>query len=211
MKKRSTMSLRGAFLALMAFLLALVHTGQAQSRFSASVTAAPSLSRVTYRNNDSKPFTQQGFQAGTVLHYHISEQWSVSSGLWLEWTRTPTRPWVVGSGLQSSTGHNFRFPLLLHYQVTARRLAPYLSGGLVLYKEKYEIFKVTYPPDPSAELGFNVNQALRPHLLLGAGLKYRLNEHLSLITQPVFTYGADNFVGTRTFQYSLQTQLACRF
>ncbi len=218
MKINSVILRKGVAWALAALLLAVMHSGHAQSRFSASLTVAPSLTRVVHQDEADlitrNPYKQLGYQLGTQLYYHFSDQWSVSSGLWLEWNQIPSKYYdaVPGSlAFERSFHHNFQIPILLNYQTTTKRLAPYFSAGLVLHKAKYSYIVIRTTTGEETEHGSNFYSPILPRLLLGAGIKYRLNEHLSLITQPVIMYEVEKERGKRVFQYSLQTQLVCRF
>lgn len=188
-----------------ALFVAKSHTMLAQSRFSMSVDAAPVYEALRYTSPaEVAPVNLWGFRAGTSLHYRLAPRWSVSSGLWMEWNGARN----AGIGSHSDlTSHYFKVPLLAHYRLTDKRLAPYFSAGLVWDEFKYSVYSNSKPRESITV--FNV--ATKPQLkyLLGAGGKYQLNEHLAGIVQPTFIYGARS--GGRSYQLSLQTQLLFQF
>ncbi|MPR37022.1 hypothetical protein GBK04_27725 [Cytophagaceae bacterium SJW1-29] len=145
-----------------------------------------------------------GFRAGTSLHAQLAPRWSVSSGLWLEWKSAGN---VDYGSLTKLTHDTVKVPLLVHYQRTDKRLTPYFSAGLLLEKLMY--FQHSNPK-PSENIVL-IDLAIEPQLkyLVGAGARYRFNEHLAGIIQPTFVFGAR--ASEQTYQLSLQTQLVCRF
>ncbi|WP_207507302.1 outer membrane beta-barrel protein [Telluribacter humicola] len=196
----------GVICALMCWLAIGLPTARAQSKLSMSALLAPSYIKTSSYNDQGGRYRSHhtSLPLGAMLHYHFSDRWSASSGLLLEWTDDSRK-----ESNFISQSHYFSIPILLNYQTNQKRLSPYFSAGTQLHNWKYWNYGV-----PGEEVGVNFGsrvQSVRIRLFLGAGLKYQLNEHLSLIIQPVFTYEAKNWIGARTFQYSLQTQLVCRF
>lgn len=178
------------------------HCQPAQSKLSMSALLAPSYIRTSSSNDQGGRYRthQSSLPLGAMLHYHFSDRWSASSGLGLEWRYWSDKDYYNFGGQR----HYFYIPLLFNYQVNKKRLSPYFSAGAQLYKWKYLNYGV-----PGNEVGLTIGMPVRVHYLAGAGVKYRFNEYLSLTTQPIFIYGSED--GKRTYQYSLQTQLVCRF
>jgi hypothetical protein len=180
---------------------------KAQSKLSMSALVAPGYVR-TASSNDQGGRNSAHYRSlplGAMLNYHFSNQWSGSSGLLLEWQDKLSK-----ESNFISQSHYFSIPILFNFQSAQKRLSPYFSVGTQLQSWKYWNYGVSGEDEVGVNFGSRV-QYVRVRLLLGAGLKYQLNEHLSLITQPVFIYGTEKERSTRTFQYSLQTQLVCRF
>jgi len=76
-----------------------------------------------------------------------------------------------------------------------------------LDKYIYSIYSNYKQTETITLMNFEVAPQLK--YLLGAGGKYRFNEHLAAIVQPTFIYGARS--GQRNYQMSLQTQLLFQF
>ncbi|MVM35303.1 outer membrane beta-barrel protein [Spirosoma sp. HMF4905] len=200
-----------------------------QSKFSFSISAAPGY---TYSNTNATillpdnsitipvdvEYQQKGvgYSVGILARYELSTHFSVSTGIWLnhnhynqptistnpDLTLNPTGVQVVG---ESSTTRNYQIPVLVNYQSSTKRLSPYFSAGTYInfpYTKIYAEGTGTLP-----------NQKIRIYPTLGAGIKYQLSNHLSLITQPTFTYliPIRTYNSYQYYQLSLQTQLLYKF
>ncbi|WP_373511390.1 acyloxyacyl hydrolase [Persicitalea sp.] len=195
-----------AGIGLLLVFLVLAGLASAQSRFALSANASPIL-KLNWNHYGIKPRTlsvSTGIGAGANLHYYFSPHWSASSGLWLEWTRHRDR-----ERLTSNTSHHFNVPLLVNFQTKEKRLAPYFTTGLVLSKFRYGIWVTERSGSDNVTI-FDVAERTQLNLLLAAGVKYKLNDHLSLAIQPTFISNSLRELNTG-LQLNFQTQLICRF
>lgn len=188
------------------FFVTMSYNTRGQSRFSMSVDTAPVYERFGYSASvtEGVPFNTWGARLGTSLHVRLAPRWSLSSGLWLEWKGNKRS--TIGNYRDFSI-HSFKVPLLVHYTLSDKRLSPYFSAGLVWDKFKYSVYSNSKPQESITI--FNVVAKPQIKYLLGAGVKYRINEYLAGTLQPTFEYGARS--GTRSYQVSLQTQLVFQF
>lgn len=191
------------------FILMVVprYTTLAQSRLSMSVDAAPVYERFGYSSGSTEgvPFSTWGARLGTSLHFRLAPRWSVSSGLGLEWKGHKRA--TFGNYYTHYTIHSFKVPLLVHYTLSDKRLSPYFSTGLVWDRIQYSVNSNSKHRESITLL--NILRESQIKYLLGAGVKYRLNDHLFGVVQPTFIYGARR--DARSYQLSLQTQLVFQF
>ena len=209
----------------------------AQSHFSISVTAAP-----TYGHNNSTqtiylpagivpsapagstdpvPFTFSnetqtiGYVAGVMAHYQFTPDWSVSTGFW--YNRSGTNgiyPFDPGSIPSRIISQNFQVPLFLNYRSGQRRLSPFFSVGALANFRRPTLYR----PDASSGISdtkvlFGTSTATY-RAVLGAGISYRINPHLSLIAQPMLLWNfkpKGNFEHFVSYQINGQTQLVYTF
>jgi hypothetical protein len=193
----------GISCATIGLLVAGFTTASAQSKFSMSALLTPGYIRASFPSDQEGRIFNNSRSLGTgaMLHYQFSDQWSATSGLGIE-----SRYSLDGDPNASFQTHYFNIPLLLNYQATQKRLSPYYSAGVQLNKLQYLYFN--YGPQTDI-VAATAKPRVRAQYMAGAGLKYQFNEHLALTTQPIFMYGSED--GDRNYQYSLQTQLVCRF
>lgn len=201
-----------------------------QNKFSFSISAAPCY---TYSNTTSTlqyplgnstilpvdvHYQQKGsgYSVGVLARYEFSAHFSVSSGIWLnhnhynqptintnpDLTLNPNGIQVVGG---PSNTRNYQIPLLVNYQSSTKRLSPYFSAGTYINLPYTKIF-----PEGTTTVP---NQKIRLYPTIGAGIKYQLSNHLSLVTQPTFTYlvPISTYISYQYYQLSLQTQLLYKF
>ena len=193
---------------LLAALLGIAGNASAQSRFSMSANVAPILKSSTFYDNTSpvrQSTTYTGFGIGTNLHFQFSPRWSASSGLWLEWVKSRSTEQSV-----LNNPHYFKIPLLVNYQLGQKRLSPYFTTGLVLEKFKYSTVVFLDGAGAGNTTIYNVGERAQLKLLLAAGMKYDLNESLSLVVQPTFISNSLHVLN-RGYQLNFQTQVICRF
>lgn len=208
----------------------------AQSRFGFSITAAPTYS---YANStqtvylpavyvptappgstDPVPVVWSsnnhagGYVVGAMLHYQFSPKWSVSTGLWynhsqingidsLPYTETPIR----------TSSHGLQVPLFVNYRLNNNRLSPYFSvGGLASFRQRTQ---ATYEAGAGfSTLSFFSGKAVSYRPVLGAGISYRINSHLSLLAQPILIWNfkpKGDFSEYTSYQINGQTQLVYSF
>lgn len=207
-----------------------------QNKFSFSIIAAPHYTYINTKSTLLLPdlansaaipaatmpvdiHSQQkggGYSVGVMARYEFSPHFSISTGIRLnhdhfkqptittnpDLTLNPNGIQVVGS---PSNRRNYQIPLLINYQSSTKRLSPYFSAGAYInfpYTTIYSEGTATLP-----------NQKIHLYPTLGAGIMYRLSDHLSLITQPTFMYilPRGTYISYQYYQLSLQTQLLYKF
>lgn len=214
------------------FILASTGVAFSQPKLSLSLQLAP-----TYAHGDSRvifPFPDQATQlpttelisvsngltysVGVAARYGLTAKWSVSTGLWATHT-VLTKADYSQNGIQFTIRYQYnhpftnlyRAPLLIHYQSSTKRLSPYFSIGAT-----FDFRGITYVDlSGNGELiPVKFGKALVVTPLVGAGLRYSLNKHLSLIAQPTLQYSVDphpTYSYFHFYQLSLQTQLMYSF
>ena len=219
-------------------VLALLSTASvlAQSRFGISISAAPTYS---YANSTQTVYlpagavptapvgsigavpvvwsiktTAWGYVLGGMIHYQFTPNWSASTGLWythsqrssidsLPYTITPIRTRI----------HGLQIPLFVNYRLTSKRLSPYFSaGGLASFRQRSQ---ATYEAGSGlSTLSFFSGKSVSYQAVLGAGISYRLNTHLSLIAQPMLIWNfrpKGDISQYTSYQINGQTQLVYSF
>ena len=165
----------------------------------------------TYRQNG------QGYAVGLMARYALTAYWSISSGILCNYTtyKTPTittRPdYTMVNIPQFITGkshkHNYQIPLLVNYQSSTKRLSPYLSAGALFSFRGTSFIDVGTGVETPVVFG----KALGISPVVGIGGIYQLNNHLSLIAQPSFTYimppGNATVIFNKNYLFGLQAQL----
>lgn len=204
----------------------------AQRRFSAAITAAPVLSHSHARqtvflpdpaNPGGPPIentfdvrsTVGGYKAGVSVQYNLTPAWSVATGLWRYQTSTtglfPFAPGQVSTRIIASA---WQVPLVVNYRPTTRRLSPYFSVGVVGTSRRPTVYK------PAEGSGFSETRvlfgkkAVSFQALVGAGVAYRLNSHVSLTLQPQLIWQfrpSGNYQQYTSYQINGQTQLVYSF
>lgn len=184
--------------------LSTLDSARAQSRFAMSVDLAPGYGWVGPNPYvvDDVVSNNSSIKTGTSIHFRLSPNWSLSSGLWLEW---------IHSGKSSvdvkGVGHRLNIPLLVHYQVGTKRLSPYLSAGSAVDRFMYSV--VTYNRGTTVTSVFDYRLKLNLRYMMGAGVRYKINDQLSGVVQPMFAYDP-RYEGKR-YELALQTQLLFHF
>lgn len=203
----------------------------AQRGFSVGITATPAVShsssRITFTLPDQSGqlvdqtydlrSTNWGYVAGGVLQYKFTSKWSVAGGFWYNRLSTEsTFPFPVNgvSVPARVVSSSYRVPLTLNYRLTTRRLSPYFSAGALASFSRPTLYK----PEAGAglsdvKINFGKHKAT-VQALVGAGVWYQLNTHLSLIVQPTLIWAFrpnrqyERFV---SYQINGQTQLLYSF
>ncbi|WP_169521807.1 outer membrane beta-barrel protein [Spirosoma spitsbergense] len=218
-------------------LLVSVTLVSAQHRFGLSITAAPTYS---YANATQPSYVAStmngsavlesvilstktqawGYVVGGMIHYQLTPNWSVSTGLWYNYSRTTSLsistsdPILTLTQLPARTSsHGLKIPLFINYRLTSNRLSPYFSvGGLASFRQRT---RVEYEPGSGqSDFEFLSGKAVTYRPVLGAGIAYRLNPHLSLIAQPLLIWNVKpngNYTHYTSYQVNGQTQLVYSF
>ncbi|MFD2569221.1 outer membrane beta-barrel protein [Spirosoma soli] len=198
----------------------------AQRRFSISVTGAPAYSYTDFTGTVLIPGTNGqfvpttltsesaffGVSVGAMASYRFSREWSLSTGLWYDrLTQTKPDPSPVSADAKIIMS-SLKIPVLFNYKPFTTRLAPYFTvGGLINQAQPTRLINVLAPNTDESIL-FASSATYRA--VLGAGVTYRINNHFSVIVQPMLLY---RFRPNRTYErfvsYQLngQTQLVYTF
>ncbi|WP_020596186.1 outer membrane beta-barrel protein [Spirosoma panaciterrae] len=202
----------------------------AQKKFAVSVHLAP-----IYGHNDSKirlgggpnqppasEFIMESnglsYQLGLSARYAFSPKWSIMTGIWAAHV-VSSKLDVVQDGIPYSIrytyshpfSNSYQSPLLINYQVSTKRLSPYVSFGATF------AYRRTSYVDLSGNGEFTPIKIGKPVVvtpLLGVGVLYNLTEHLTLIAQPTLQYNVESHSAYdyyHSYSLSLQTQLMYRF
>jgi hypothetical protein len=208
----------------------------AQHRFGLSITAAPTYA---YANStqtiylpavyvpsapagstDPVPVEWSsknhawGYVVGGMLHYRFSSNWSASTGLWYSHSRTNgITPLPYTTTPTQTHSYGLQAPLLINYRPGDRRLSPYFSvGGLANFRQRTS---AQYDFGSGlTDVTFRSGKAVTYRPVLGAGIAYRLNPHLSLIAQPLLIWNVKpngNYTHYTSYQVNGQTQLVYSF
>ena len=202
-----------------------------QIKLSISATVAPTISRTAYYYRFLYPESDgqivepvylngnkwaSGYSAGLSLVCTYAPGWSVSSGLWYQQLGTQqARQPMAGDGTVTLRSRAIRLPIQLNYYSSMKRLTPYFSfGGLIDIPLSSRVVVVRSGESTQHLRLKTINRPIF-HLLLGAGVQYRLNGRYTLMAQPVWTYKLGQLGAAPTndssFELSLLTQLAYRF
>ena len=206
-------------------ILSLLSPTFGQSKFSVSAVASPNFHYLNTKftqilpdgSGAIKPFdvhvkqNGSGYSAGVAVNYRFSKQWSVATGILLnsvgyQEPTVSTNPNGVQFLTIASTERSFQVPLTINYRTSIKRLSPYLSAGALTSVHSVRIFE-------GSSKSSNMIEKLRPHPMLGVGLDYQLNHHISLIAQPTFVYFLpyEKAISYKNYQIGLQAQLLYKF
>lgn len=209
-------------------LFASTLAANAQSRVGISFNLAPvygyantqrDLGLLDYKGQPlpaviSSQSTQMGYSLGIMGHYSWHPRWSLSTGVWMRYLRAerPTIQVPINIDVASYgyRGRNIQLPLLINYQLFTNRLRPYFSVGLLTNFRS----KTYLEAGPDQEIAVVVGKRDITFLpTLGAGLRYRLNHHFSLVGQPTvkFVLPEYEYIRYRSYELSFQTQLLYTF
>ena len=202
-----------------------------QQKLSVSATVVPTLTytahkfRFLYPDSDGQivepvylngPRWASGYSVGLSVIYTYAPGWSVSSGIWYQQLTTrQSRQAAAGEGMVTLRNRFIRLPLLLNYHSSTKRLSPCFSFGLLTDIPVPSRVVVTRGDEPTQYLRLETNSRPIFHLLVGAGVQYRLNAHYRLMAQPAWTYRFGQLGGASindpSFGISLLTQVAYEF
>ncbi len=202
-----------------------------QPKLSVSATVVPTLTytaykfRFLYPDSDGQivepvylngPRWASGYSAGLSVIYTYAPGWSVSSGIWYQQLTTrQARQAAAGEGMVTLRNRFIRLPLLLNYCASTKRLAPCFSFGLLTDIPVPSRVVVTRTGASTQHLRLETNSRPIFHLLLGAGVQYRLNARYLLMAHPAWTYRFGQLGGASindpSFGISLLTQVAYVF
>lgn len=219
----------------LSFLVTLVLFTSASSwgqpTLSVSVTGSPTVARTVYRyryfypESDGQvvepvyvngPRRATGYSAGLSVRYEYTPGWSVSSGIWyqsvsFEQARQP----VAGEGTVALRNRVVRFPVLLNYALSSKRLSPYFSLGFMVDLPLTGRVLVTRGAEPTQNLRLKTTPGPIFRGMLGAGVQYKLTNRYTLLAQPAWTYTFGQLGGASrddpTIELSLLTQVAYSF
>jgi hypothetical protein len=157
-----------------------------------------------------------GFQAGVSVSYEYVPGWSVSSGVWYgQLTTRQARQPAAGEGTVTLRSRVIRLPLLLNYASSTKRLSPYFSFGPLIDVPLTGRVVVNRGSEPTQYLRLETIRRPIFHALLGVGARYTLNDHYTLLVQPVWTYTFGQLGSASTndssFEVSLRVQMAYCF
>ena len=208
----------------------------AQSRFGFSITAAPTYA---YTNSTqtvylpagivptapagslepvpvvwSAKVTSWGYAMGGMMHYRFSPNWSASTGLWYNQSRTS----IIGSFPYAATpartsSHGLQVPLFINFRPGDKRLSPYFSVGGLASFQQYTTSQIDFGSGPT-EVTFRSGKSVAYRAVAGAGVSYRFNPHLSLVAQPLLIWNFKpngSFSKYTSYQINGQTQLVYSF
>ena len=231
----TTSILRGSFCSclVIGWLLCSVATAQI-NKFSLSVNVSPIYSGSFDERNISIPTTQSqsinpvftksstsyGYSVGLSAHYAFSPRWSATTGLWVNnFTKakstflfnTSTNGIITSRSAGTRvSARTYQIPLLGNYRTSDKKLAAYLSAGVL----------VSLPP-PATDyiIGYNNDSALlrgsRGKVLpmIGAGLSYQLSSQFSFLVQPtlMLEFPAEEYILYNAYRVGLLTQLKYTF
>ena len=200
----------------------------AQHRFSVALTASPAYGHTSARLNYLLPtgtgqlepavfssdISSVGYTLGAMAHYAFTPSLSVSTGFW--YNRLGTNgifPFAPGPIPARIIHRAIQVPLLLNYRSSQRRLSPYFSAGLLVDVRRPTIFR---PESGSGQSDARVlagkQDDFRP--VLGAGISYRINQHVSLLVQPLLIWQFrpnKDYAHFVSYQINAQTQLVYTF
>lgn len=217
---------------LLVFVIAPVALSRAQPKLAVSAIGSPTSCHTNYLNCYFYPESDGqivepiflngnrwswGYSAGFSVLYEYAPGWSVSSGLWFQQltTRQARQP-AAGEGTVALRGRVIRFPILLNYYSSQKRLSPYFSFGLLTDFPITSRVVVTRTGESTQYLRLKPILT-RPifHVLLGVGVQYKLNDRYTLIAQPVWAYKFGQIGAASShndsYEFSLQTQVAYTF
>ena len=202
-----------------------------QQKLAVSATVAPTLSNTFYHTRFLYPESDgqivepvyltgskwaSGYLAGLSLVYTYAPGWSVSSGIWYQQLTTrQARQAAAGEGTITLRKRAIRIPLLLNYASSTKRLSPYFSFGVLTDIPIAGRVVVTRGSESTQYL--RLENSSRPifHILLGAGMQYKLNRRYTLMAQPVWSYKLGQLGGSSTndssYELSLLAQVAYSF
>jgi outer membrane receptor protein involved in Fe transport len=167
----------------------------AQHRFSVGITAAPTYaySNTTQTiylpalyvpgtpsgSTDPVPFissgkiSSTGYLAGAMLQYQFTPNWSVSTGLWYNYSSTKRIDLIFPGDIPNRiTSHSLQIPLLIN------SLANLSQHTSIQYASSSGV----------GDINFISGKSIAYRAMLGAGIAYRLNQHLSLFAQPMLIW-----------------------
>ncbi|MBN8824540.1 MULTISPECIES: outer membrane beta-barrel protein [unclassified Spirosoma] len=215
------------------FLLFMVGVAPAfaQGKWALSVHLAP-----TYTHNDSKITAGGGlnpplpvsefviksnglsYSLGVSARYAFSPKWSVTTGIWASHIATSKTdlvqdgiPYTIRYTYNHPFSNFYSAPLLINYQVSTKRLSPYISLGTTFGFRRKSYVDLTGNGDYVA---VKIGKPVVVTPLVGVGVLYNLTEHMTLIAQPTIQYDVEshsNYDYYHAYSLSLQTQLMYRF
>ena len=185
-----------------------------QSKFALSATVAPYYGHTKSRveammpdPNGSGAITSQvlrseissnGYWGGLNGRYSFSQKWSMSTGLWFNYSSTSK------SGTKSRS-HHFSVPVIANLQIAETKLSPYFSAGALWNFGTTS--RLTIPDLGTVTFKSDRNTS-RISPLIGAGVIYHFAERISLVAQPTFTYAIPpSNINIHAYQLSLNMQL----
>ncbi|QJD80805.1 outer membrane beta-barrel protein [Spirosoma rhododendri] len=219
----------GVVIAVIMVLLS-AYSGFAQGKFSLSVSGAPTYSYLKAKQTFLLPgnsngniipvdvssrITGRGYTVGVMGKYEFVPRWSVSTGVWMSYTRTdmpsvetntPSVDFIVGQ----TRGRNVQVPVLVNFQSSTRRLSPYFSAGALLSFRSTNYLNIGNDQEIRIKTG---KHAVTVVPTVGVGAIYRMSNHLSLAVQPTFNYYLPQGTYSSYFsgRASLQTQVFYTF
>ncbi len=205
--------------------LLVATTTVGQGRFSIAPTLSPSYQHLNwtsqFENGNGARGAQSmtGISAGLTAAYAFTPVWSVSAGLLYNRSAGDTHydnfTYIT---TQARRYENWQLPLLLNYTLSARRLSPYFSAGLLAN----HTFRTTNPTT-MVRTYHNIDNGLTftfsLYGMVGMGICYRVTPKLALIVQPTAAYRLNapskgsllSYTRWNEYLYGLQTQLKYTF
>ena len=216
---------------LLLLLLLSAFPVRGQKTVALSATASPTFSRTYYRYRYFYPESDgqivepvylngnrwlSGHCAGLSIIFNYAPGWSVSSGVWFEQLsiRQDRQP-AAGPGVITLRNRVIRVPVYLNYASSTKRLSPYFSLGFLV--DLPITSRMVVQRDGESTQYLRLTVPLRPifHLAVGAGIRYKLAERYTIMTQPTWAYKLGQFGSSSTydssFELGLLTQLAYTF
>nr|WP_293835418.1 outer membrane beta-barrel protein [uncultured Arsenicibacter sp.] len=174
-------------------------TVMAQNRFSFSVSLAPVYAHAYNKGsfptgtvtNPAPNATyviksdSYGYTAGVMGSYSINSAFSVSTGLWATQITNLRSEIALNNEnsiltRQKKYQFTYKVPLLLNYQLPGKRISPYLSAGVSAdFRSRSYIIVGDY------ETGVKIGKPIQFNPLVGAGVRFKLNESSAFTLQPI--------------------------
>jgi hypothetical protein len=216
---------------LLGALLLISAATSAQNRFSVSVTGGPVINYASARYNILLPgsspgqgsqtiittvdnqSTRGGYSIGLSANYAFTPNWSISTGFWYNrLSMNGTNPFNATPTPTRIIGQDYQVPLLVNYRLGHKRLSPYFSAGALANFPRSTIYREEGNSGDSFKLLFSTSMDVRA--VVGAGVAYQLNNHLSLIAQPMLIWRfkpAGDYERYVAYQVNGQIQLMYSF
>ncbi|CAN5492958.1 hypothetical protein BH09BAC4_BH09BAC4_49290 [soil metagenome] len=182
-------------------LLTTATLASAQSRFALSITGGPVINHASTKltfllpdqngqlipNTFENRATTYGYSIGLLATYAFTPNWSISTGFWYNrLSMNSTNPFNSTPTPTRIISQDYQVPLLLNFRPGQKRLSPYFSVGALANFPRSTLYREEGNSGNSFKILFNTSMDVRA--VVGAGIAYRLNNHLSLTAQPMLIW-----------------------
>ncbi|GAB4035244.1 outer membrane beta-barrel protein [Spirosoma jeollabukense] len=209
-------------------LLITATLASAQSRFALSITGGPVVNhasmmstvflpdqngQLTSTTIDSRS-TTYGHVLGVSAHYSFTPDWSMSTGFWYNrLSMNGTNPFNSTPLPTRIIAQTIQVPLFVNYRPGRKRLSPYFSAGTLANFPQSTIYR-DQSNTGQGDLKITFNKKTTFQAVVGAGVAYTLNTHLSLTAQPMLIWRfkpAGDYERYVAYQVNGQLQLMYSF